>query len=136
MAGESIGDITGVVYTGEVGSSLPPHKNGGDKLTRGDWIRIVVWSVPLIFMAATMYVSVNFLSEKTAVQEEHLEKLDEASHDLKVNQKVIQQQVGEISQRTERLIIKADKMDDKLITQGEDLSAIRAKLNVRRSDND
>lgn len=93
-------------------------------LTKGDWIRIVVWFVPIIFMAATMYVSVDNLSDKAIVHDKQLGELNG-------NQKVLTEKVGEVGKKQDRLIITTDKMDDKLDGQGEDLAAIKTKLKIK-----
>lgn len=120
-------DTTGIIATG--GNVPPQHPNG--HLTKSDWIRIVIWSVPLIFMAATLYVSVTHLSEKSVSHEEHLRKLDSSTGELSADQKVMKEQVSEVCKKADKLMATTEKMDDKLDGQGEDLAAIRAKLNIR-----
>lgn len=105
-----------------------PHKNGS--LTKSDWIRIAAWAVPIIFMAAMMYFSVNQLAGKSLAHDEHLKSLDEATGDLSSNHKVMEEKVGEINKKQDSLINVVDKMDDKLDEQAIDLAAIREKLKV------
>lgn len=107
--------------------SWPP----GGTLSKGDWVRLVIWSVPLIFMGATMYVSVDNLSAQATAHDLHLDKLDRTQGELNGDQRVLREKVGEVCKKQDRLIRTTDKMDDKLDGQGEDLSAIKAKLKIK-----
>ena len=78
------GDSTGAIKTKSV---VPAYFRNGS-MTKGDWLRLVSWAVPIIFMAAVMWVSVSVLSTKAAAHDAHLKALDEKTSELSTKQQV------------------------------------------------
>jgi hypothetical protein len=103
---------------------------GSGPLSKGDWIRIIFWTLPLVFMAATMWASVGNLSKKSADQDAHLEALDQKTNELTTSEKVAAEKSSAICDKVDKLGVKVDKLDDKMDVAGTDLAAIKAKLKI------
>lgn len=115
----------------EVYRAPPPPPPPQSLMSGANWLQLLLWFVPVIFMAATMYVTLTHLSERSAEHDQRLQHLDSVTFDLKAEQKVMRQEVSDVCKKADKLVQNTEKMDDKLDIQGEDLAAIRSKLNIR-----
>jgi len=107
----------------------PPKKNG--TLTKGDWIRIVIWAIPIVAMAGAMWMTLNYVTDKQLVHDEQLRSLDRAAAELSADQKVMKGKVTEIEKDQDSLIQKVEKVDEKIDEQSLDLAAIKEKLKIQ-----
>lgn len=105
-----------------------PVKNG--HLTKGDWIRIGIWAIPVIFMAAAMFVTVNSLAAKTNDHDDHLRDLDRATGELSTEQRVTTEKVERVEKKVDKVDAKVEKIDDKMDVASTDLAAIKEKLKI------
>jgi hypothetical protein len=121
------GQTSGVATGG--GMPSQPVKDG--HLTRGDWIRIGIWAIPVIFMAAAMFVSVNQLAEKSSDHDDHLRDLDRATSGLSTEQKVTSIKVERVEKKVDKVDEKVEKIDDKMDGASTDLAAIKEKLKIK-----
>lgn len=99
-------------------------------MKREEWIRLVLWALPIIFMAATMYVTLSMVVEKTSDHDVQIQQLWNRAADLREQQAITGGRVADIEKKTDKLIQTTEKLDDKMDATGQDLAAIKMKLKI------
>jgi len=110
----------------------PRRRKGDGGMTRGDWLRVIAWALPIVFMAAVMYVTLNMVVDKSVDHDTKISLLDGKVSDIKEAQALVKSKSDDVEKKQDKMILTIEKIDDKLEENGQDLAAIKTKLKIPR----
>lgn len=109
----------------------PPQSSAG--LSRDTLVRIVIWVIPLIFMAGTLYISIQTTMARQEAQEERLRQVSDRVTTMASDQRVLQEHIAALRTAGDRIQPQFDELREQLIALRTDIAAIREKLGIAAS---
>lgn len=108
-----------------------PKSSGVSKDT---WIKIIIWFVPMIFMAGTIFAAFNHTSDRVDDHEQAIDKMSDKQQTIHEEQRIIKADIEAVKEGQKIQGKKLDVVDDQLRQQDVDLAVIREKLRVPRDE--
>ncbi len=108
------------------------EKASGSSLSRDTWVKLIIWITPIIFAAGALYYSIGSMADRVKGVEGSLSAVKEAQSETMAEQRVFNVQIQAIREDQAHTKIQIEKVDEKIDSQKDDLSAIKAKLGIRR----
>jgi predicted nucleic acid-binding Zn-ribbon protein len=96
-------------------------------------VRIVIWVIPLIFMAGTLYISIQTTMARQEAQEERLRQVSDRVTTMASDQRVLQEHIAALRTAGDRIQPQFDELREQLIALRTDIAAIREKLGIAAS---
>ncbi len=112
--------------------SYAPGTQQQGSMSKDIWIKIITWATPIVFAAGALYYSIGSMADRVKGVEGALSKVKDAQGEVRTEQKVLNVQMNAMREEQSRAKIKIDQVDEKLDGQKDDLTAIKAKLGIRR----
>jgi len=113
---------------------MAPHEREGDRMTGGvtrdTWVRIVIWVIPLIFMAGALYFNIQSTAQRQDALEEQVKMVSERVNGMASDARVLQETVGALRSAGDRIPPQLDALKEQLSGLRSDLAAIREKLGI------
>jgi hypothetical protein len=106
----------------------PPATPGG--LTRDTWVRIIIWIVPLVFMAGTLYFNLQATVARQDALEDQVRLVSDRVSAMASDARVMQEHVTALRLAGDRIQPQLDGLREQLSGLRSDLAAIREKLGI------
>jgi hypothetical protein len=122
----------GPAYYGAPPAYLPVHgaPTAANGLTRDTWVRIIIWVVPLIFMAGTLYFNLQTTVARQEALEERVRLISDRVSAMASDARVLQEHVMALRAAGDRIQPQLDGLREQLSGLRSDLAAIREKLGI------
>jgi len=109
------------------GTPQPPTPGG---LTRDTWVRMIIWIVPLVFMAGTLYFNLQATVARQDALEDQVRLVSDRVSAMASDARVMQEHVTALRLAGDRIQPQLDAMREQLSGLRSDLAAIREKLGI------
>ncbi len=132
-----IEDIAHPPVSREALSEYPRYRYSRDRppsngLSKDMWVKLITWVTPIIFAAGALYYSIGSMTERVKDAEASVSTVKEIQNGVRSEQRVLSVQMQAIRENQAEVDAKLDKVVEKMDAQKDDLSAIKAKLGIRR----
>jgi hypothetical protein len=112
----------------------PPHERAGDQVvggvSRDTWVRVMIWVIPLIFMAGTLYFNVQTTAQRQDSVEEQVRVVSDRLNSMASDARVLQEHVTALRLSGDRIQPQLDGLKEQMSGLKQDLAAIREKLGI------
>jgi outer membrane murein-binding lipoprotein Lpp len=108
----------------------PPPAEAIAGFSRDTWVRMVIWILPLVFIAGTLYFNLQSSMARQDAMDAQVRALSDRVAGLASDQRVLQEHVQALRLNGDRIQPQLDGLKDQLNELRLDLGAIREKLGI------